>query len=64
MEVFRLIEIWVTPGNKNNPETRKSRHTYFQNRNEAFAALDKAEGDIVRLLENVSTNKQVWHQKG
>ena len=46
MEKFRLIEIWVTPGTKNKPEERTSRHTYFNNKDEAFAALDKAEGEF------------------
>lgn len=64
MEKFRLIEIWVTPGTKNKPEERTSRHTYFENKDEAFAALDKAEGDLIRLLENVDDNTQVWHQRG
>ena len=61
MEKFRLIEIWVTPGTKNKPEERTSRHTYFNNKDEAFAALDKAEG---RPLQNVDDNTQTWHQRG
>ena len=62
METFRLIEVWVTPGSKNKPETRTSRHTYFEDREQAFAALKAATGDQNRLLENVDDNKQVWHQ--
>ena len=61
-EKFRLIEVWVTPGSKNKPEVRRSRHTYFDDREAAFAALAVAEGDMKRLLENVSEEKQVWHQ--
>ena len=61
-EKFRLIEVWVTPGSKNKPETRTSRTTYFEDREEAFAALHNAEGDMNRLLENVSDDRQVWHQ--
>ena len=63
MEKFRLIEVWVTPGTKNKPESRVSRHTYFEDYNSAFAALEQAEGDMIRLLENVSSDKQVWHQR-
>jgi len=62
VDKFRLIEVWITPGSKNKPEERTSRHTYFEDRELAFAALDKAEGDMNRLLENVNDNRQVWHQ--
>jgi hypothetical protein len=61
-EKFILIEVWVTPGTKNKPESRTSRHTYFEDREQAFAALKSAEGDMNRLLENVSDDRQVWHQ--
>ena len=61
-EKFRLIEVWITPGTKNKPEERRSRTSYFSDRNQAFAALAVAEGDMNRLLENVDENKQVWHQ--
>lgn len=62
MEKFRLIEVWITPGTKNKPEQRTSRHTYFSDSEKAFDALSKAEGDMNRLLENISDNRQVWHQ--
>jgi hypothetical protein len=62
MDKFRLIEVWITPGSKNKPEVRTSRHTYFEAREDAFVALAKAEGDMNRLLENVDDNRQVWHQ--
>jgi len=62
VDKFRLIEVWITPGSKNKPEERTSRHTYFEDRELAFAALAKAEGDMNRLLENVNDNRQVWHQ--
>lgn len=61
-EKFRLIEVWITPGTKNKPEVRRSKHTYFQDREQAFAALAAAEGDMNRLLENLDENKQIWHQ--
>lgn len=61
-EKFRLIEVWITPGTKNKPEVRRSRHTYFDDRESALAALAAAEGDMNRLLENVDEHKQVWHQ--
>jgi hypothetical protein len=60
--MFRLIEVWITPGSKNKPEERKSRHTYFEDREQAFMALKSAEGDMNRLLENVSDDHQIWHQ--
>ena len=61
-EKFRLIEVWITPGTKNKPEVRRSKHTYFQDREQAFTALAAAEGDMNRLLENFEENKQIWHQ--
>jgi hypothetical protein len=61
-EKYRLIEVWITPGTKNKPETRRSRHTYFVNTEDAFTALASAEGDQNRLLENVNEQRQVWHQ--
>ena len=62
MEQFRLIEIWITPGTKNKPEERTSKHTYFTDKEQAFAALAQAKGDANRLLENVDNSKQIWHQ--
>jgi len=62
MEKFRLIEVWITPGTKNKPEQRSSKHTYFTDREQAFAALAAASGDANRLLENVDDNTQIWHQ--
>lgn len=61
-EKYRLIEVWITPGSKNKPETRSSRTSYFDNHDEAFAALAAAKGDMNRLLENVDEHRQVWHQ--
>lgn len=62
MELYRLIEVWITPGTKNKLESRKSRHTYFSDKDLAFNALKKSSGDMRRLLENVDDNKQIWHQ--
>ena len=62
MERFRLIEVWITASTKSKPESRTSKHTYFQDREEAFLALSDASGDQNRLLENINNNKQVWHQ--
>jgi len=61
-EKFRLIEVWITPGSKNKPEVRTSRTSYFEDREQAFTALKSAEGDMNRLLENISDDRQVWHQ--
>lgn len=62
IDKYVLIEVWITPGKKNKPEERRSRHSYFQDKDEAFLALSKAEGDSIRLLENVDDHKQIWHQ--
>jgi hypothetical protein len=62
MEKFRLIEVWITPGTKSKPETRTSRHTYFSDRDQAFEALKNANGDQNRLLENIDSQTQLWHQ--
>lgn len=62
MRKFVLIEVWVTPGTKNKPETRTSKHTYYNNRGAAFSGLLDACGDMYRLLENTDDGRQIWHQ--
>ena len=62
---YRLIEVWVTPGTKKKPETRRSKHTYYFTPKEAHIAMMNAaqgDADFIRLLEDVSPNRQVWHQ--